>query len=91
MCSVKNDFPFDLDGLRYFYDFDKTGMLYSMKRLEQNRSVFLWRKYLQDNEITNEKIKDLTDLQVFMKRNPHKKFKRFADYFSTSKLDIIWI
>jgi hypothetical protein len=92
MCSVKNDFPFDLDGLRYFYDNDKTGKEWSMKKILENRSVFLWKKYLQESELYefSDKIKDLNDLMIMVKRRVGKP-KKFSDYFSTEKHDMIWI
>lgn len=92
VCSAKNDFPFDIDSIRYFYDNDKTGKEWSMKRLEANNSVFLWRKYIAENELGayESKIKDLNDLLIeIKKKNLH--LKKFADFFSNDKYDAIWI
>lgn len=92
LCSAKNSLPFDIDGARYFYDNDATGREYSIRKITEGKSVFLWKKYLQDNELLSfsHKIKDLNDLLIFM-RNNRKKYTRFIDYFSDDRYDMIWI
>lgn len=92
VCSAKNDFPFEVDSLRYFYDNDETGKDWAMKRMEQGFPVFMWRKYIHDNELAayESKIKDLNDLLIEAKRKSLK-LKKFADYFSADKHDIYWI
>lgn len=92
VCSAKNDFPFEVDSLRYFYDNDDTGKDWAMKRLEQGFPVFMWRKYIHDNELAayESKIKDLNDLLIEAKRKSLK-LKKFADYFSSDKYDLVWL
>ena len=92
VCSAKNDFPFEVDGQRYFYDNDKTGREWSMKKLQEGYSVFLWKKYIEENELSQyeSKIKDLNDLLIMIKRHGLK-VKRFADYFSKDHYDAYWI
>ena len=91
LCSAKNSMPFEIEDTRYFYDRDLTGIDYSLKRLTEGKEVFLWGKYIKDNNLQEEKIKDLNELLIFMKRNSNKKFTRFADYFSNNKYDIHFI
>ena len=90
LCSAKNSLPFDIDGARYFYDNDATGKEHSVREICESKSVFLWKKYLQDNELSqfSYKIKDLNDLRLFMKQNP-RKYKKFVDYFSDCKYDMM--
>lgn len=92
VCSAKNDFPFEVESIRYFYDNDETGKDWSMKRLEQGLPVFLWRKYVQDNELAalETKIKDLNDLLIEAGRR-QLKLKKFIEYFSSDKHDLYWI
>ena len=92
LCSAKNSMPFDIEGARYFYDNDKTGREWSMKRIAEGRSVFMWKKYLMENELYNvaDKIKDLNDLLIFIKRSG-RKCKKFSEYFTDSKYDMIHI
>jgi hypothetical protein len=91
VCSAKNDFPLETD-MRYFYDNDSTGREWSLRRLDEGYSVFLWKKYIQENELSSyvDKIKDLNDLIIEIKRNQWK-VKKFADYFSCDKYDAYWI
>lgn len=92
VCSAKNDFPFEVESLRYFYDNDETGKDWAMRRIEEGFPVFLWRKYSEENELLalDAKIKDLNDLLIEARRRPLK-LKRFVDYFSESKYDMIWL
>lgn len=92
LCSAKNSLPFEIQGARYFYDNDQTGKDWSVRRITEGSSVFLWRKYIRENELSlfEHKIKDLNDLLIFIKRSK-KPCKRFVDYFSDDKYDAIWI
>lgn len=92
ICSAKNSLPFDVEGSRYFYDNDDTGREWSLRRIQEGKSVFLWRKFLEENELSSflHKIKDLNDLLIFLKTEK-RKCKRFVDYFSDDKYDAIWI
>lgn len=90
--SAVNEMPFEMESIRYFYDNDDTGRTCALKRLNENKSVFLWRKYIKDNEpfLNSSKIKDLNDLLLFA-RTKRIKLKPFSPYFSDSKYDAIWI
>lgn len=92
ICSAKNSMPFEIEGSRYFYDNDGTGREWSIRRINEGKPVFLWRKFLEDSELSEmkDKIKDLNDLVTYV-RNNSVKTKRLADYFSDSKYDAIWI
>lgn len=92
LCSAKNSLPFEIEGARYFYDNDRTGREWSMKRIDEGKSVFLWKKYIQENELVlhEHKIKDLNDLLIFIKRS-QRPCKRFVDYFSGDRYDMIHI
>lgn len=92
ICSAKNSLPFDIEGSRYFYDNDGTGREWSVRRIAEGKPVFLWRKFLEDNELSHvsDKIKDLNDLLLYIKKN-NKSCKRFVDYFSDDKYDAYWI
>lgn len=92
LCSAKNSLPFEIEGSRYFYDNDVTGREWSIKRITEGKPVFLWKKYILENELVmfSDKIKDLNDLLIFIKRSK-KPCKRFIDYFSEDRYDMIWI
>ena len=92
LCSAKNSLPFEIDGSRFFYDNDTTGKEHAVREISVGKSVFLWKKYLAENELSSfsHKIKDLNDLLLFMKANK-KKYKPFAEYFSTDRYDMIWV
>ena len=90
--SANNDIPFEIESIRYFYDNDDRGRQGSLEKINAGKSVFLWRKYITDNEpfLSYSKIKDLNDLLLFA-RARRIKLKPFAPYFSNNKYDAIWI
>lgn len=92
LCSAKNSLPFDIEGARYFYDNDRTGKEWALRRIQSGSPVFLWRKYIHDSELSDfqSSIKDLNDLMLVCRKN-NLKPKKLADYFSNSHYDAIWI
>lgn len=91
--SANNDFPFDIENKRYFYDNDAAGYKKALLRIQEGYPVFLWKKYLKDHEPylnVSLKIKDLTDL-IGLAKSKNIKLKPFSKYFSEDKYDAIWI
>lgn len=87
LCSIENKFPFDVEGLRYWYDWDKAGIEKSMDLLSKGFIVFNWGKFLEENSITKNKKWDLNDLVVHL-RSTGKKIKRLDGYFTDDILDL---
>ena len=85
--GANKSFPIDIP-LRYFYDYDATGIKKSIEHIQQGESVFLWEKFRKDYDLPYRKKWDLTDAMVYFKKNnirtPH-----FENYFSNDPLDII--
>lgn len=92
VCSGKNQFPFEIESIRYFYDNDASGKEWSIEKIGQGQSVFMWEKYLKENSLMehSKKIKDLNDLLIFVKREKIK-VKPFVNYFSIDKYDLIHV
>jgi hypothetical protein len=90
-CSSNIDSPIELSTLRYFYDYDNAGREAALEKLNDGKSVFLWKKFLQEAGI-DEPVKkmDLTDLLVLAKRK-NIKIPKLSNYFSTDKYDAYWI
>lgn len=90
ISGVAKHLPFEMDNLRFMFDNDSTGIKMSIDYLKNGYSVFLWKKFLNENKL-NENIKDLNELVC--KINDNKKFKNlnFDKYFSNEKLDIFFI
>lgn len=84
-CSINNAWPFDMENKRWMQDNDKAGRNKAMQYLEKGDSVFMWSKFLTDNEIPKHKVKDLNDLRVYEWANS-KKYD-FEGYFTEHKLD----
>lgn len=89
MCSAMNDFHIECSSKRYFFDYDKTGRDIMQKKLNNEFSVFLWKKYLEDMRIYEGKKKwDLTDIVIYCNNN-NKKILDFNLYFSNSIYDSV--
>lgn len=87
LCSIENKFPFELEGLRYWDDWDKAGRTKSVERLSKGFSVFNWAKFLEDHNMEKNKKWDLNDLVNNLRRTG-KKIARLDSYFTDDKLDL---
>ena len=87
LCSLENRFPFDVENKKYFYDWDKAGIVKSMDLLSKGETVFNWGKFLEENGITKNRKWDLNELVVHL-RAIGKKVKRMDNYFTNDILDL---
>ena len=77
--------------VRYMFDNDITGKKKMAEKLKKGRSVFMWSKFLKENNLDKYNIKDLNDLILKcyeLKLNAHKKIN---DYFTSSQLDLWYV
>jgi len=87
LCSVENKFPFEMDNLRFWYDWDNAGRAKASELLAEGHLVFNWRKFLTDHDLPTNKKWDLNDLVNFL-RSKQLKIKRFDFYFTDEVLDL---
>lgn len=87
LCSVENKFPFEMDDIRYWDDWDQAGRKKSVERLSNGFSVFNWGKFLEENSLSTQKKWDLNELVNHLRSNG-KKIKRLENYFTDDKLDL---
>jgi len=87
LCSLENKFPFDVENIRFWYDWDKSGIEKTIDLLAKGFTVFNWGKFLEENDITKNRKWDLNDLVVHL-RTTGKKIKRFDNYFTNDALDL---
>ena len=87
LCSVENKFPFEMDNLRFWYDWDNAGRAKASELLAEGHLVFNWRKFLTDHGLPTNKKWDLNDLVNFL-RAKQLKIKRFDFYFTDEVLDL---
>jgi len=89
LCSLENKFPFDMDDMQYWYDWDKSGIEKTIELLYKGYTVFNWGKFLDENDLTKNRKWDLNDLVIHL-RSTGKKIKRFEQYFTNDPLDIAY-
>jgi len=87
LCSIENRFPFGINNIRYWYDWDPAGISKSMELLGEGKTVFNWGKFLEEHGITKNKKWDLNDLVIHL-RSSGKKIKRLDNYFTKDVLDL---
>ena len=90
LCSINNTFPFDVINKRYFLDSDSSGREKSQKLLTDGESVFLWKKFLQENGFPEREKWDLNDVIVYAHENGMK-IKNLENYWSSDKWDMIYV
>ena len=77
---------------RYMFDNDETGKKKMLEKLRNNKSVFMWSKFLSDFKLNTYTIKDLNDLVLkCYELKQGEPLKKIEDYFTTSKLDALYI
>jgi hypothetical protein len=83
----------EIPTVRYMFDNDEVGKKKMLEKLKNGKSVFMWSKFLADNKLNiyTEDIKDLNDLvlKCFELKSPA--LKKIQDYFTTSKLDALYL
>ena len=90
LCSINNPFPFDISNKRWFFDGDDSGREEMRKKIAVGETVFLWKKFLDDNNLPERDKWDLNDVVDYV-RSTGKKISRFEKYFSNSQWDLILI
>lgn len=90
MCSIKNGWPFDTDNYRLFQDNDEAGRKKALELLADGKSVFLWKKLIDDYDLHGKRIKDYNDLVIHQMLN-NLKIDNIDGYFSTHRYDGIYL
>jgi hypothetical protein len=84
---VENRFPFEMENIQFWYDWDGAGRSKSSELLVEGNHVFNWKKFLDDHQIPTNKKWDLNDLVNYL-RLKKQKVKRFDYYFTEETLDL---
>jgi hypothetical protein len=87
LCSVENKFPFEVENIQYWYDWDNAGRHKHSELLSEGKKVFNWKKFLLDHELPINKKWDLNDLVNYL-RAKRIKIRRLDNYFTEEILDL---
>lgn len=71
----------------WLYDNDEAGERKSKEKLAEHEYVFMWKKYLLANNLTNMKIKDINDLVIATNMTDKYTYDMFANYFTNNELE----
>ena len=80
----------DNPNARYFLDNDKAGRSIMEEKLQKKKTVFLWRKFIEDYKI-KDNIKDFNDLIVWCYSNNKNAISELKNYWSNHPLDIYYV
>lgn len=86
----------EIPDVRYFYDNDDSGKLAATNQMKKGHNVFLWRKFIADNDLAKyinkeEPLKDLNDIIKIAYKHKLDCYKRINDYFSNKVIDLYYI
>ena len=90
MCSINNDWPFDMNNYRWFQDNDDAGRKKALHVIKNGISIFMWKKFIEDFELFGKKIKDLNDIVIYEAAN-NLRFGDLTKYFSQHRYDGIYL
>jgi len=90
LCSINNQFPFDVTNKRWMLDSDEVGKTKAREFLDKGETVFLWGKFIRENSLPEREKWDLNDVVNYV-RSSGNKIKKLENYFSSDKWDIIEI
>lgn len=79
--------PIDIP-VKYWYDFDKTGIKRSIEYIGKGNYVFLWSKLISEYQLPYREKWDLNDLIVYLKQHSIR-IPNFQKYFSNDPFDVI--
>ena len=85
--GANKGFPIEMP-LRFFYDYDITGIKKSLEKIREGNTVFLWEKFSRAVGLPYRKKWDLTDIKMW-EREIGIKLPNLEDFFSESSLDMI--
>lgn len=85
MSGIKDNVP--LEDINFLFDNDETGIKFALKEMKKNKKVFLWKKFISENQLQNN-FKDINELVIKYGENS---LNNIIDYFSNEPLDIIFI
>lgn len=76
--------------LNFIYDSDAAGIKYAVDRLKEGKRVFMWKKYLKDNNLPERKKWDLNDLLLYCYENG-KQMPQIYKYFTNDSFDVMML
>jgi len=79
--------PIDIP-VKYWYDYDKTGIKKSIEYIEKGQPVFLWSRFIQDYNLPYRTKWDFNDFVIYA-RDHNIKIPNFNKYFSNDPFDIL--
>lgn len=86
----------EFDNKQYFYDNDRDGLKKLNQLAKSGEKVFMWNKFIKDFDLNKyidegEKLKDLNDIVKMDFKHRVKMYKSLPNYFTSSKLDLIYV
>lgn len=87
LCGGSKKVDFGMD-LYYIYDSDRDGVKYAINALNEGNYVFMWTKYIKDNNLPYRKKWDINDLFLYYSEK-RTNIPNILPYFTNDKCDIL--
>ncbi len=91
LCSLNRKPPFMTQDMRFLFDYDNVAREKSREYLKSGMTVFMWKKFLEDNIpewLIKSKV-DFTDVNIYA-MNHNLKFD-YDSYFTNQAVRALWI
>ena len=88
---MNDEFFDEIKETRYFFDNDESGYNKMAEKIKKGKEVFMWRKFISDNDLWDYELKDWADIIVLSKKLNKPFFKMAENYFTSESLDLIYV
>lgn len=89
MCGGGKKIPLNFK-IYYMFDSDKPGINYAIEKLKEGSPVFMWEKFLKENNIPYKQKWDWNDIILYARKNGFK-IPKLSGYFTDNKLDMFYL
>lgn len=89
MCGGGKKIPLNFK-IYYMFDGDKPGINFAIEKLKEGSPVFMWDKFLKDNNLPNKQKWDWNDVILYSRKNGFK-IPTLSQYFTDNKLDMFYL
>ncbi len=75
----------------YLMDSDPPGQAKSLKLLKEGKSVFIWKKFIKDNELPEQRKFDLNEVYIKMNRTEKFTYEELKKYFTNNLINSVFL
>lgn len=89
--GVDDEFLDENPMVRYFFDNDPAGFKKMAEKIKKGKEVFMWKKFINDNNLWDYDIKDWADVLSLSRKIKKPLYSIAENYFTSEELDLIYV